>query len=119
MKFGGRIPERVVYETYMVFDFTVHLAKPSYCKTGFVTARWAEAAAAATYGFIPGEFHPVPRSLKRFIVNDGHDLFNKATTMSEDEWYEGVHIMQLWVAEHMIVDPWLKLFEEAANVKAN
>lgn len=113
--FRGRIPERVVLEHYMESDFTVHLSKPSYCTNGFVTMRWAEAASGGCYAFVPIQFMGKPQSWLPAMVENGQDLYDKVTSLTEPEWYAGIDAMQQWVEEHMKVEPWIELFEEMAG----
>lgn len=54
--FHGILPEPLVHKTLETMMATIHLAKASYCATGFITMRWAEAAAAGVLAFIPSEF---------------------------------------------------------------
>lgn len=111
--FPGRLAQSMIIDTYLIADFTVHLAKPSYCKTGFVTMRWAEAAAAGTFGFIPAEFRHTPLELHGAVVSSGKDLVTTRKAMNEDRWFQVVLAQQKWVAENMKVELWLDMLEEA------
>jgi len=111
--FLGRLDQAAITDAYFVADFTVHLAKQSYCKTGFVTMRWAEAASAGTFGFIPAEFKHVPLELQGAVVSSGKDLVATRKAMNEDRWFQVVLAQQKWVAENMKVELWLDMLEEA------
>lgn len=60
VNFGGRLEQSRIMDFLPNFQATIHLAKPEYCKSGFITIRWAEAARAGTIGLIPAEFAPIP-----------------------------------------------------------
>lgn len=114
--FPGRIGQKAVIENYLVADTTVHLSKPSYCKSGFVTMRWAEAAAAGTFAFIPREFKHVPEDIMHVCgVDDGQQLYGYYTTMEEKVWYEGVFLMQEWVRQNMTQEAWLEMIKETCD----
>lgn len=115
VEFPGRIPQHIVVQKYFEADTTVHLAKPSYCETGFVTMRWAETAAAGTYGYIPKEFKNVPESLQQCVVKNGKGLVEKHRGMDENDWLRGIDAAQAWVDENMRAEKWIEMFEEAAN----
>jgi len=115
VSFPGRLSQHMIIEEYLKADCTVHMAKPSYCETGFVTMRWAEAASAGTLGFIPGEFKHVPEELKECIVQDGKDLFRKYGKMKEKYWLRLVELQQKWVRENMTAQNWVDLIEETAR----
>lgn len=115
IKFPGRIPQHMVIEKYFEADCTVHLAKPSYCETGFVTMRWAEAAAAGTLGFIPNKFKHVPKELAECVVDGGRDLFRRFGKMDEKYWLYLVELQQKWVQENMTTRNWVDLIEETAK----
>jgi len=111
--FPGRLDQSSIIDTYLTADFTVHLAKPSYCKTGFVTMRWAEAASAGTFGFIPAEFRHTPLELRGAVVSSGKDLVTTRRAMTEERWFQVVLAQQKWVTENMKVELWLDMLEEA------
>lgn len=113
--FPGRLSQRMIVETYLEFDITVHLAKPSYNKSGFVTMRWAEAAAAGTFAFIPSEFKHVPEDIRGAYVKNGGELFTRYSVMSEEEWRQVVEAQQRWVRENMTLEGWDKMIERAAK----
>jgi len=114
VKFLGRISQNIVIEKYFGADCTVHLAKPSYCETGFITMRWAEAASAGTLGFIPREFKHTPERLGECVVRDGADLFRAYGKMKEAGWFHKVKLQQEWVNKNMTFENWLDLIQETA-----
>lgn len=116
IRFPGRISQDAVIPNYLVADTTAHLSKPSYCKTGFVTMRWAEAAAAGTFAFIPREFEGMPNEIMHVCgVDTGEQLYGYYETMEEKVWYEGVFVMQEWVRSNMTLDAWLKKIKECVE----
>lgn len=111
--FPGRLAQSAIIDHYLTADTTVHLAKPSYCETGFVTMRWAEAAAAGTFAFIPREFKHLPENIDRVCgVSDGQQLYEYYTTMEEKVWFNGVMLMQEWVRQNMTLEAWLEIIKE-------
>jgi hypothetical protein len=115
IEFRGRLGQNLIQEVYMMADCTVHLAKPSYMETGFVTMRWAEAAAAGTLGFVPVGFKGLPKELRPAYVQDGEDLVKRYKSFTEDEWLKLVMAQQEWVRENMSPDKWSDLIKEAAS----
>lgn len=115
IKFPGRLAQNSVIDQYLVHDCTVHLAKPSYCKTGFITMRWAEAAAGGCLGFIPEEFKHVPSELEHTVVGSGPELYERYRAMTEEEWFQLVHAQQEWVSSNMTYKPWLDMINEAVR----
>jgi hypothetical protein len=113
--FPGRLSQRMIVETYLEFDITVHLAKPSYNKSGFITMRWAEAAAAGTCGFVPREFKHLPEELQIAYVKDGDELFTRYSFMSEDDWRKVVEAQQQWVRKNMTLEGWDMMIEKAVS----
>jgi len=120
--FHGRLSMKMVVETLAQANSTIHLFKPSYGKTGFVTWRWIEAAAAQTPAFIPSNFW-LPKGYKRefakcgFIVNDGEDLLKKYETLTDANWRETVALQTQFVQEHCDIWRWLDLIDEAQEKK--
>lgn len=116
ISFPGRLAQTAIIDQYLTADTTVHLAKPSYCETGFVTMRWAEAAAAGTFAFIPREFKHLPENIDHVCgVDDGQQLYEYYTTMDEKVWFNGVMLMQEWVRQNMTLSAWLEMLKEACS----
>jgi len=113
--FKGRLPQDKVVETLSHARATVHLAKPSYCETGFLTIRWAEAVAAGCPAFIPKEFkipeHLIPRWRRmNGLLMSVMKKFNAFSLL--DELLEAERQL---VVTKMRVEPWLDFIQENAR----
>lgn len=107
--FLGRIPQSEVINTLATAKATVHLAKHSYSKPGFITMRWCEAAVAGILGFVPHDFVGPAESPK---VEFSKDIFWTLMNMPPDMYAEAVEMQQHWVRTNMRTKAWIDLFEE-------
>jgi len=72
--FQGRLEADQVINCLRHATATIHLAKSSYNETGFITARWAEAASAACPAFVPKEFKFIDGYSNVGIVENASDV---------------------------------------------
>lgn len=73
--FKGRLTQDQVISQLSHYRFTCHFAKEEYCKTGFVTMRWQEAACARTVAFVPDSFR-LPAWMKPAFNFDTSDILD-------------------------------------------
>ena len=115
--FGGRIKQSSVIEKLATATATIHLFKPSYAETGFITGRWVEAAMACTLGFVPDNFW-LPDELKNkwkelgLIVTNGKELAKSYNYMSENAWKEGVLSQREFIFSLSGIQQWLDILEK-------
>lgn len=100
--FHGRLSNAAVLDKLLDIEATIHLAKPSYCETGFITMRWAEAAATGTLAMVPSEFAGPPS-----------DIFPRVNDV-DDVWHCSLHPslrkhQRAWVGDVMRVEPWFEV----------
>jgi hypothetical protein len=112
--FRGRIPQAEIVGTLAQADMTVHLCKPSYSATGFITMRWCEAAAAGILGLVPGNF-VCPEAYEDATIKSGEDIFWLHMNLKLNEYTDMVTQQQNWVRSHMTAENWVKLFKELAK----
>lgn len=114
--FGGRVSNNEVVATLRRGSSTIHLAKESYCQTGFVTMRWAEAAAAGIMSLLPAEFRNAIPEFSRSIVRNAEELAVQEIMTGKFLWTTEVKAQQTWVEKNMRIEPWLDIVEEAARL---
>lgn len=115
--FHSRVPAEEVISTLMTGWSTIQLAKPSYCKSGFMTIRYAEADAAGVVGFVPAEFRlPGGRTYADLYVTDGDDLLEKAVRVVEDAEYRKklLNVQQRLVRTVMTPTSWARYLRAVA-----
>lgn len=116
VEFAHRITSNAVVEGLAQGTCTIHLHKPSYGPLGFMTMRWAEAAAACTPAFIPYTF-ALPNDFQvglanlGMIVTNGEDLLAKFRKLTEAEWILAITLQRDFVNANMSLEPWLNLKE--------
>lgn len=120
VEFSGRLPQQKLIETLNKAYYTVHLFKESYGPTGFVTMRWAEAAAAGALAFVPDDFF-LPYEwadifkLHHLVVKDAKEMAASMSRFSRSyashkEWYNGaIRAQANFVKRYMTIEPWFKL----------
>jgi len=117
VRFPGRLSQGMISSVMMESSTTVHLFKESYAKTGFMTMRWAEAAASGVPAFVPDDFNLDKKlySVLReslFIVSDGEEMAKNYDKMTDKQWVTALSAQQLWVTENMKVDNWMNFIKE-------
>lgn len=116
VNFRGRLSQRAVIDNLYEATATIHLHKPSYGRTGFMTLRWAEAANAAVVAFIPRTFW-LPDDWKEtfnslgILVQDGRELASAYEAMLDGTWEQAVEAQRDFVADNMKKAPWIELLE--------
>lgn len=120
VKFMGRLPQTELIDKLSEAYFTIHLFKKSYGPTGFVTMRWAEAAAAGTLAFVPTDFF-LPYEWEDLfnksglIVNDARELvtrmahFSSAGAVSRGWYQSALRLQANFVRTYMTLEPWMRL----------
>lgn len=97
VEFAGRIKQTSIIPNFLETTTTIHLHKPSYGETGFITMRWFEAAAAGIMAFIPDTFR-LPgtwsETLQQLgaVVSDGEQMRSTYYNMPEEYWFKIVEI---------------------------
>jgi hypothetical protein len=115
VQFMGRLPQNEVVETLSRGRTTIHLFKPEYGKTGFITPRWAEAAAAGTPAFIPSSFRMPEyyvKALGHYYVKNCLDVINTFFAMTEQSHDEMVGIQRKIVDDLASLYRWFYMFED-------
>lgn len=112
--FGSRIKQTSVISNMLEAFATIHLFKPSYGDTGFMTLRWAEAVAASTPAFLPQEFR-LPDDVRSdfascgLIVTSAEDVKKWCHSIDEGTWLRATNLQREFVYEKMSLDQWLKV----------
>jgi hypothetical protein len=121
VNFHGRLPQDRVIETLSQADTTMHFAKDSYLRHGFITLRWAEAAAANTIAFVPYDMH-LPSEYYRLYSRYGLTPRDSSELMEaiewirrEQTWPEILDLQWRFVQEFMGVEQWLETIEHITN----
>lgn len=111
VRFLGRIPQEQTIELLSTASATVHLCKSTYADTGFITFRWAEAAAAGIIGFVPNEFSGVERVV-RLKVSDASEIDFLLDILSAGDVNRKLFDMQYdFVRDIMRIEPWFELLK--------
>lgn len=119
VQFCGRLPQSQIIDEMAKQWATIHLAKPSYYRNGFITIRWAEAAAAGILAFIPERFY-LPEYFRQRMayarVSTGEDIYHRTPWASEfGSWhhaYSAIRLQQELVRDTMTFYPWIDMLEE-------
>lgn len=106
--FHGRIAQDAVVSTLAASAWTIHLAKPEYCSTGFVTYRWAEAAQAGCPAMIPAEFAP-SLDLPFPRVESEADV-RSIVRMPDSAREDWLGKQREWVSDNMVRSAWKDVF---------
>lgn len=117
--FPGRLPQPDLLKVLRHSRATVLLHKPEYGPRGFMTIRWAEAAAAGTIPFIPVEF-ALPEQwiplLEPLRVSGGTEMLEKyARLFDEQKRLDVIENIRKFVAQYMVVEQWLIVLERLKN----
>lgn len=117
-RFPGRLNPDLVIPKLSNTYATIHLAKPSYCRTGFMTIRYAEALTAGCVGFIPEEFR-LPIEFSDLLVGTASGLEAKTKRVSFDFAYrwELLSLGARLVERYMSWRSWLPTLRKVANRK--
>ena len=109
--FSGRCNHSDVIHNISKHPYCVHLAKPSYNETGFITLRWAEAVYAESLAFIPSEFELAASDLllSRTKCFSGYEILDKVRDMDALTYIDLLSSQRLFVLSKMRLEPWLKL----------
>lgn len=110
VEFQGRCDVDMVFKHIADSLATVHLAKASYCQTGFVTMRWAEAAAAGTLAFIPKAFNLPPYWKQLFdplIVDNGYEIADRLAAFSLEDIGNLIQTQRDFVHAMMAPENWV------------
>lgn len=112
--FPGRLDQNRILDILGNARATILLHKEEYGPRGFVTIRWAEAAAAGVLPFIPEEFD-LPSKwvplLEGLRVSRGSEMLQRYITMSEDERIDLIIQFRNLVNQYMSHEEWLKTIE--------
>lgn len=116
VQFMGRLPNDKTRLTLASAFSTVHLCKPSYANSGFMTMRWAEAAAAGIPGFVPDEFllpRPIRRKFERarLMVAGAIDVKSSIQAFKESPqlYIDAVETQREFVKEKMTIGPMIEI----------
>lgn len=112
--FFGKVSNDSVVRELSEAITTVHLAKPSYCHTGFVTMRWAEAAAAGIPALVPAEFRlkgPLAEAFQPMFVKSGESVIEmiEAFRASKLMYDVSVERQREAVKKVFSIEPWLDI----------
>lgn len=113
--FMGRLPQQQTQTALSMAAATIHFCKESYSEHGFVTFRWAEAAAAGTIPLIPFGFALPALWQMAFwdlglMVSNSEDV--KDTLRNRAKIYdEAIRLSRKFVHRYMSIGHWLNLFE--------
>jgi len=115
--FEGRLEADQVVTRLANASATIHLAKPSYNETGFITMRWAEAASAACPALIPSEFKFLESVPKIGFVADSQAVAENLDILEAlKDPNHGKAIVEWqreFVNQYMKPDRWVELAVEA------
>lgn len=112
--FGGRLPQSSILNVLGKAKGTIMLHKEEYGPRGFTTIRWAEAAASSTLPFIPNEFKLPPLYkplLNRLRVSDSTEMLSVYKSITKQDRFTLVTILQGFVSRYMGYEQWIKQFE--------
>jgi hypothetical protein len=118
--FCGRLPQEDTIRKLSEALFTAHLFKPSYGPSGFITLRWAEAAAAGTPAFIPFEMNLPKRWRDQFcdyglLVKDAKMVAETIEGMAMSNWNDALECQQEFVDEYMRTQNWFNIIKEVRD----
>lgn len=118
VNFKGRLSQMDVIPVLRNAKATILLHKPEYGPRGFVTIRWAEAAAANIIPFIPQEFR-IPLAYQKLLeplqVIDSQDLLRKYNSITSQLKEEMIDNFKVLVYRYMSAKPWIQLLERIAK----
>lgn len=104
--FRNRLPQTRVLDELRFAKATFHLAKYTYCTSGFITIRWAEAVAAGCPAFIPAEFR-APIGFYRAV-----EISNMEKWLDDERMLDVLFNQQReFVATKMIPSKWLEILD--------
>lgn len=121
VNFKGRISQGSVINVLSQYRYTVHLAKDSYNKRGFITPRWLEAAASNTLAFIPDSFNVSAfksmmsdadwRLFEYAIVGDGAEMFSRMMLMDNELQLRLLRLQQKLATKVFSTKAWIHALE--------
>ena len=120
VEFPGRLPQEKIIDTLWNANSTIHLFRPSYARNGFITIRWAEAAAAGIPAFVPWEM-ALPEDIEQkltnagLLVEDGDTMVRNYAAMTPMKWVRALEVQRKFVREYMTAIPWLELVDQLAR----
>lgn len=111
VKFHGRLDQHLVPQILNDSVATVHLSKELYMKYGMMTYRWAEAAKAGVYAFVPGKTKMPREGLDAF--SDNLAYWRESFGQSKLRYLAMQQVaQQQFVIERMRFEPWLQAVQE-------
>jgi hypothetical protein len=112
--FMPKISQKDVLKALTMTWATVHLAKPDYYKYGFMAYRWAEAAQAGTYAFVPHEMNMREEAYDMFSsdVNQWRAPFDD---QAKSKMTYAVAAQRKFVESMMSVQPWFDVLKELSE----
>jgi hypothetical protein len=116
--FPGRLPQNVLIDRLRESRATVLLHKMEYGPRGFMTIRWAEAAAAGTIPFIPAEFK-LPElwsnRLQQLRVSNSSEMLWAYKNIRIDQWEYLMGDFRLFIDQFMTPHQWIIVLERLKN----
>lgn len=116
--FGERLNQDVVIDLLFNSRATVMLHKPEYGPRGFMTLRYAEAAAAGTVPFIPAEFILPSTYMTMFDeirVHNSEEMTDKYMALTPKRRIEISEAFVTFVSKYQTFQPWLDIIERLAR----
>lgn len=113
VSFLGRLGQEEVVPKLSMSVATLMLAKPSYCMSGLMAVRWAEAAQAGALCLTPKEFR-VPERLPPGL-HLGDDIVSHALSlryMTDDRLTDLRSAQYDFVRKYARIEPWLDIIRE-------
>jgi len=112
--FMPKISQKDVLKVLSATWATVHLAKPDYYEYGFVAYRWAEAAQASTYAFVPHEMNISDEARSLFSPNVAK-WRGPFTAEAKSKMTYDTAKQREFVESIMSVQPWIDILKELAS----
>lgn len=115
--FGGRVVQQQVVQTLTTGKATIHLFKPSYEASGFMTLRWAEAAAAEVPALVPSTFFLPPEWRSKFVnlgllVSNALEVAEWCWTLTPQKRRKAVELQKKFVQSYMTTKGWFDLLKK-------